>query len=470
MRDPVKEPGPYRCAGNPVGRREFLRLGSLSLLGISLNQYLGLKSAAAADVALRIDPAAKAQSCILFWLEGAPSQMDTWDPKPNSTFKPISTNVDGIQISEIFPRVAQHMDKLAIIRSMHTKDPNHSQGTYETMTGHVPSAVMHFPSLGSVIAREKTARSKVPTYVMVNRPYEAEPFSYEAAFSAGFIGSEYNPLIIEDPRIFGNSKVDLPHEIASWADLPMPDLTLPKSISTEQIADRRSFLKVVDEHYRAREQMAEFARMDSLTRQALEMILSPEVKQAFDLSQESQKMKEAYGVNRVGQSALLARRLVERGCRFVTAAPYKTGQWDTHAKNDEMMRDTLGPSADQVISTLLEDLEQRGLLESTVVLVMGEFGRTPNINANRGRDHWAHCWSMVLGGGGIRGGQVIGASDERAAYVADRKVTTGDLFATIYKAFGIDWTKSYPSPVGRPIYIANSSLDDTHGEPIKELV
>ena len=162
MRDPVKEPGSYRCAGNPVGRREFLRLGSLSLLGISLNQYLGLKSAAAADVALRIDPAAKAQSCILFWLEGAPSQMDTWDPKPNSTFKPISTNVDGIQISEIFPRVAQHMDKLAIIRSMHTRDPNHSQGTYETMTGHVPSAVMHFPSLGSVIAREKTRTEQGP--------------------------------------------------------------------------------------------------------------------------------------------------------------------------------------------------------------------------------------------------------------------------------------------------------------------
>ena len=134
------------------------------------------------------------------------------------------------------------------------------------------------------------------------------------------------------------------------------------------------------------------------------------------------------------------------------------------------MRDTLGPSADQVVSTLLEDLDQRGLLDSTLVLVMGEFGRTPNVNANAGRDHWAHCWSMVLGGGGIRGGQVIGASDEKAAYVADRQVTTGDLFATVYKAFGIDWTKGYPSPIGRPIYIANSSLDDTHGEPIEELV
>ncbi len=154
----------------------------------------------------------------------------------------------------------------------------------------------------------------------------------------------------------------------------------------------------------------------------------------------------------------------------MSPAPYKTGQWDTHVKNDEMMRDTLGPSADQVVSTLLEDLDQRGLLDSTLVLVMGEFGRTPNVNANAGRDHWAHCWSMVLGGGGIRGEQVIGASDEKAAYVADRQVTTGDLFATVYKAFGIDWTKSYPSPIGRPIYIANSSLDDTHGEPIEESV
>jgi uncharacterized protein (DUF1501 family) len=289
---------------------------------------------------------------------------------------------------------------------------------------------------------------------VVPKPWENDFYNYEEAFNASFIGAEHNAMIIPDP---------------SQPDFSLPDLSLPKSLTMEAIEDRRSLLRIVDGHYRQKEQYAEFAKMDSYVEHALRMILSPEVKKAFDLSQESEKTRESYGRNRFGQSVLLSRRLVEAGCRFVTAAGYKHGQWDTHGNNDKNLRETLAPPLDQALSALLEDLSERGLLESTVVLVMGEFGRTPHVNPGKGRDHWPDCWSVALGGGGIQGGQVIGASDERAAYVADRMVSIGDLYATLYKALGIDWTKTYMSPVGRPVYIANT-LDDKAGDPIKELI
>lgn len=454
-----------QCLEASASRRDFLSVGSLGLLGISLGQYLGLRSALGAARGSR----ATAQACILLWLEGGPPQTDTWDPKPNSSFKAISTNVPGIQISELFPKVAQRLDKVALIRSVETREGNHPQGTYESMTGHRPSAVTQFPSLGSIVAKEKGRRNQLPAYVMINKAYAVEPFSYDPAFSSGFLDARYSPLVLEDPHVYGNSKADRPHEVADWANLRMPDLSLPKSVTPEMIADGQSFLSIVDQQFRRREKLAEFSKMDTFRKQALSMILSGEVKRAFDLSQESERVKKAYGANRVGQSVLLARRLVEGGCRFVTAAPYKTGQWDTHGKNDTMMKNTLAPSADQAISVLLDDLSQRGLLDTTLVVVMGEFGRTPDMNPFGGRDHWPHCWSLVMAGGGIRGGRVIGTSDEKAAYVADRRVSIGDVFATIYKALGIDWSKTYETPSGRPVYIANA-LDDKLGSPIEELL
>jgi hypothetical protein len=429
-----------------LARRDFLRAGSLSLLGVNLSQYLRLRSLLASATE------AKAQACILLWLEGAPSHVDTWDPKPTSSFKPISTNVPGIQVSELMPRLAKSMDKLAIIRSMRTLEVNHPEATHYAVTGHRENPAMQFPSIGSIIAKEMGTRNNFPAHVL--EPQWETSRSYEDYFKASFIGAEYNPMILPDP---------------SLENFKVPDLSLPKSVSAGRIEHRRSFLKIVDQLYRQTEGMATSTKMDAFTEQALKMILSPSVKQAFDLSQETEKTKEAYGKNGFGQSVLLARRLVEGGCRFVTAAGYKAGEWDTHKSNDKLMRDSLVPFLDQALSTLLEDLEQRGLLESTVVIAMGEFGRTPHINADKGRDHWPHCWSLALGGGGIRGGQVIGSSDERGAQIADRTVTIGDLFATVYKAFGIDWTKEYMTPIGRPIKIANS-INDTTGEPIEELV
>ena len=425
-------------------RRDFLKVGSLGFLGINLPNFL---RAAATQ-----RPAGKAQSCILLWLEGGPSQMDTWDPKSNSAFKAIGTNVPGIQISELLPQLATRMDKLAIVRSMQTKGNDHPQGTHYAITGHEPNPAMHFPSIGSILAREVGPRNAMPPNILV--PQWERSRQYEEYFRAGFLGPDYDPMTLPDP---------------AKKDFRVADLTLPKAVSDRAVHSRQAFLKVVDQHYRAAYEGAEHANMDGFTSQAWKMLLNPTVRDAFDLSKEPEKLKDKYGRDSIGQSALLARRMVEAGARFVTAAGYHGNSWDTHAKNDEGHRDRLCPTLDRTLSALLDDLSDRGLLESTVVLAMGEFGRTPFVNPDLGRDHWPQCWSLALGGGGIKGGQIVGSSDEQGANVTSRPTSMGDLFATIYKAFGIDWTKEYDTPIGRPVKIANG-LDDRQGEPIRELL
>src|SRR5262249_53695358 len=274
-------------------RRDFLRVGSLSPLGIGLAQFLeASRGRAQAGPPVK----GKAQACILLWLEGGPSQMDTWDPKGNSSLKRIATNVPGIQISELFPRVAQQMKKLSIVRSMHTEETNHPQGTYQALTGHRPNAAMKFPSLGSMICKETGPRNELPQYALVPQPSEVDFFTYADAYGPAFLGANYNPMVVPDPSQDG---------------FHIPDLRLPKTITAETIEHRRSFLKVVDRLYREKEQLADFGKMDTLSRQALGMLMSPKVEKAFDLSQEPDKIRDAYGRNRVGQSVLLARRLVE---------------------------------------------------------------------------------------------------------------------------------------------------------------
>ena len=443
------------CLGASRTRRDFLRVGALSLMGVGLGDFLRLHSAQALAVGpLAAAPQAKAQSVILVWLEGGISHLDSWDVKGNSGFRPIATSATGVQVSEIFPGVARHMDKLSIIRSMKSDERNHPQGTIQTLTGHRPNPALKFPSFGSIVSKEVGLRNNMPPFVVVPMPTEGDFFNYQEAYQAAFIGSEYDGMVLPDP---------------SKPDFQLPNLNLPKSVSVEAISDRRMMLSIVDQHFRQKEELAEFAKMDAFQEQALKMLLDPRVKQAFDLSQESEKTREQYGRHRVGQSVLLARRLVEAGCRFVTAAGYKHGQWDTHNDNEERLRTTLAPLLDQSLSALMEDLKQRGLLESTVVLVTGEFGRTPVINPKGGRDHWPDCWSLLVGGGGIRGGCVVGASDKDGATVADRPVSIGDLYATVYKAMGIDWTKTYMSPIARPVYIANG-FEDTPGNPLHELI
>ena len=432
-------------------RRSVLRVGSLGFFGLTLSRYLRLKHALAASGR---STEAKAQSVILFWLNGGPSQVDTWDPKSNSSFRAISTNVPGIQISELLPRMSKHMDKVSIIRTMHTEENNHGLAHHYFLTGHRPSPAMNFPSVGSIVAKELSQRNSIPPNVMVPT---IGP-SFIRYFQAHMLGARYDPMELPNP---------------SEKDFKVPDLSLPESVSLERLQNRRAAARLVDSLYREQVYSAEHAKLDDFQRQALEMMSSPAVKEAFDLSQEPETLKEAYGRDKIGQSALIARRLVEAGSRFVTIVDYKRKQtgrdWDTHQDNDEQHRDVLVPGMDRVLSALLADLDARGLLSSTIVLATGEFGRTPDINPAGGRDHWNHCWSLVLGGGGIPGGLVVGESDERGAYIENRLVTVGDLFATLYKALGIDWTKEYMHPVGRPLKIANS-IDDTTGTPIKELV
>jgi hypothetical protein len=444
----------YHCHQAAFTRRDFLRAGTLSFLGIGLSDSLRFSSAQALAATPGTVPAGKAKAVIVLWLEGGVSHLETFDVKANSGFKPISTNAPGVQISEVLPQIAKHMDKLSIIRSMKTQERNHPQGTIETLTGHRPNPALQFPSFGSIVSKELGARENMPPFVVVPMPAEKDFFSYQAGFQAAFIGSEYDGMILPDP---------------SQPDFHLADLSLPKSISADAIADGRTMVKIVDQAFREKEEIAEFTKMDAFEEQALRMLLDPHVKEAFDLSKESSKTKDRYGRHRVGQSVLLARRLVEAGCRFVTAAGYKHGQWDTHSDTVGLLKTELAPLLDQSLSALMEDLDQRGLLESTVVIAAGEFGRTPVINPKGGRDHWPDCWSLVVGGGGIRGGCIVGASDKDGAYVGQRPVSIGDLYATVYKALGIDWTKTYMSPIARPIYIANG-FNDTAGTPLQELI
>ena len=432
-------------------RRHFLRVGSLSLLGINLSQYLELKTLMA-ESGNDLKRKATAEACVVIWLEGGPSQVDTWDPKPNSNFKPISTNIPGIQISELLPRIAKHMDKLALIRSVHTKENNHGQGTYYALTGHRPTAAMKFPSLGTIITKELGARNNIPANVLVPDAWKSS--SYGEYIKGAFLDPAFNPMIVPDP---------------SKEDFQVSDLSLPKTLTTERLHHRKSMLDLVDQIYRSKIERIEHQAMDKFSEQALQMILTPEAREAFDLSTESEKTKDAYGRGSFGQSLLLTRRLIEAGSRFVTAAGHELNGWDTHSDNDQRHKEQMTPGLDKALPVFLEDLKQRGLFETTIVVVMGEFGRSPHHNSKLGRDHWPHCWSLAIGGGGIKGGQVIGASDDRGAYVAERTVSMGDIYATIYKALGIDWHKEYMSPIGRPVKIANA-LDDETGQPIKGLI
>ncbi len=432
---------------HPRTRRDFISAGSLGFMGLNLSGYLR-----AASKAPDLRPGAKANSVILFWLEGGPSHIDTWDPKSNSNFKPISTSLPGVQFSELLPKMAKDAHKYSIIRSMHTRGNDHPQATHYVITGHEVNPAMQFPSVGSIITKEMGSRNAVPPHILV--PKWDRGRQYEDYFRAAFLGGDYDPMCIPDPAKPG---------------FQVTDLSLPKSVSQASVDSRSAFLQAVDRRYRALNQTAEHADMDAFTAQAMKMITTPAVRDAFDMSKEPEKLKERYGKDSIGQSCLLARRLVEAGARFVTAAGYHGTSWDTHSDNDKSHKDRLCPTLDRTLTALVDDLAERGLLETTIVIAMGEFGRTPNINPNLGRDHWPNAWSLAVTGGGMKVGQVIGSTDERGANVTNRVITMGDLYATVFKQLGVDWTKEIMSPIGRPVKIANS-LEDTTGQPVAELI
>jgi uncharacterized protein (DUF1501 family) len=425
------------CDG--IHRRDFLRAGTLGYLGLSLPSYLR----AAAAQGTTAD-----RSAIFIYLSGGQTHMDTWDLKPDAPaefrgeFKPIPTNAPGVAISEHLPRLAQNADKFAIIRSVAHTLAAHSPGQMFMRTGNRPLPSLQFPGYGSVVTREYGPVAGLPPYVSL--PITS---TNGGAETAGYLGVAYNPFTVnDDPNRDGFS---------------VRALALPQGLTQERIDSRRGLLEGLDTAFRAVDvQSQDLAGMDKFYQQAYEILSSPKARQAFDIAAEADAVRDRYGRNPFGQACLLARRLVEAGVRFVSI---EFGGWDNHRGVFPLLKDDKLPKLDHGLASLLEDLSATGLLSNTAVYMTGEFGRTPKVNANAGRDHWARAMSVVMAGGGIKGGQAIGKTNERGEEPAENPIKPEDVAASFYKALGIDAHKEYYTPTGRPVHIVRD------GTPIKGL-
>jgi hypothetical protein len=430
-------------------RRCFLRAGAVST-AVTMSGWLG-RLAIAADEA-RAKPG---RACILLWMNGGPSQLDTWDPKPGHAnggpIKAIDTKVPGIRISEHLPKVAARADKLAIIRGMSTKEADHARGSYLMRTGRVPGGPVRYPTMGSFVGKElDRTDAELPCFVSV-APFRV--FSPEA-YGPGFLGPRYAPLVVAGDRVFGPGGGGGPDQDVARM-LKVPDLDLPAGVSAKRGLERANFRDSLDADFLAEHEGVSGEGHRTAYRRANTLMRSPSLK-AFDLSSEKAVVRDKYGHNLFGQGCLLARRLVEAGVPFievtlsaVTGVMNGVG-WDTHQNNFDSVQKLCGV-LDPAMAALLDDLSERGLLETTTIVWMGEFGRTPKINPQKGRDHWANSWSTVLAGGGIKGGQVIGATSPDGMEVKERPVSVADLLATVVTAVGLDPMKQNDSTVGRPI-------------------
>ena len=418
------------CDG--TARRDFLKIGLAGFSGLSLPQILAAQTKATD------------KSLIFLWLGGGPPQMDTYDMKPDAPveirgeFKPIATNVPGIQICELLPHTAKVADKLCIVRSLTSVDlGSHERSSRYLQTGVLPVPNMDFASFGSVYVKEKDFRGEMPPYVGVLKPIER-------GFGGGFLGAAYDPFMAGDP---------------AEKNYRVRDLLPPAGVSLDRIGRRREILKEFNDSWRAVDTETKLNSYGPAVEQAYNMVFSDRVLKAFDIAAEPDKVRDAYGRAPVGQGLLLARRLVENG---VKAVSIWMGGWDTHSKNFTSLKEKLLPPMDQGYAALIADLAQRGLLDSTLVVQIGEFGRTPKVNKDAGRDHWPKAFAGVLAGGGIKGGQIIGATDKHASDVTDRPITVEDFSATIFTALGVDIHHVNHTPEGRPIAVVNG------GKPVAE--
>lgn len=427
-----------RCDG--VTRRDVLQVGALGMLGLALPQLFR------AEAQARSPRRPRARSVILIFLGGGLSHHDSFDPKPEApeeirgVYRPIATSVPGLYISERLPRLARVMNKLALIRSGSHNNDHHETATNWVLSGRFGSPFGDYPAMGAVVSHELGFRGELPPYVAIPRN---PSFTWELGKSA-FLGGRYESFKTGDPNA---------------PNFRVPDLTQAEPLSERQAQRRRSLLAAVDQLARQIEGNDQLATYDEFQQRAAALILSPTARQAFALEQEPARLRDRYGRNTFGQSCLLARRLVERGVRFVTVT---FGGWDHHSRIWDGLNHKL-PELDQGLSALLEDLDCRGLLAETLVTAFGEFGRTPRINNQVGRDHWGPAASLLFAGAGVRGGQVIGATDRQGAYVTRRPVAPADVAYTIYEAVGVDPHRWLMHPEGRPIEILDS------GEPIREL-
>lgn len=435
------------------GRRDFLRVGALGLSGLTLPQWFALKARGQVKDA-------KAKSVIQFFMVGGPSHLDTFDPKPEAgndycgpLKNPIATNVPGIRISELLPLVAKQADKFSIIRSYTHQDFGHETAAYTVATGALPGGEMVYPSMGAVVSLKKGYdagyQGGLPPYITLTTPL---PWFADT----GFLDTKYQTFATGgDP----NDK-----------NFHVQGLALAGGLTDKRLDDRRSLLQSIDTLAREMDTEPAFQKLDGFHQKAYGMVLG-DAKKAFDLSQEKDAVREKYGRNPFGQSCLLARRLVEQGVPFITV---HSDGWDTHTDNFGAMKNLL-PPLDKGFSALLEELSQRGLLQSTIILWYGEFGRTPKIEWaapwHGGRHHYPLCYSALVGGGGFRGGTVVGSSDAKGEHPKDRPVYPWDLAASIYNLLGIDPADTLPHPQGCLTHVIQASKGDRPtGGLLKEIM
>jgi hypothetical protein len=438
-----------------LSRRRLLQVDGLGLC------RLGLPGLLRAESSRRLKP--RARSVIFLHQFGGPSHLDTLDMKPEAPeavrgeLRPIATRLPGVPVCHLLPRLAQVMDRVCLVRTLSHGMKNHNSAAYYSLTGHAPplddirlrDTLELFPAYGSVVDRLAPARHNLPTFVAY--PHVLRDGSITPGQHASFLGKMHNPLFIaEDPNSPG---------------FRLPELSLPAHLTPQRLENRREVLRIIDAQSELLEFSARAQGIDQFYEKALSMLASAQVKKAFDLSAEPPAVRDRYGRTTYGQGCLLARRLVEAGVRFVNVylaasigGRNNFGGWDTHGFDGNPMypilKEYLIPLADQTLSALLLDLDERGLLETTLVLWMGEFGRTPRINNLAGRDHWPQCYTALLAGGGVKRGHVHGASDRFAAYPASEPVRPDDLAATLFQLLGIDPQTEIYDPLNRPLPIA----------------
>ncbi len=439
-----------------LSRRQLMRLATAGVVGASASGWIETLAAAAST-----DPKRR-KSCILLWMTGGPSQADTFDPKPGHAhggpFKAIETAAPGVRISEHLPKLAGQMKDIAIVRSMSTKEGDHGRATFNLRTGYQPQGPIHYPTLGSLVAKEfEDDGAELPGFVSIS-PYRA--FN-PAAFSSGFLGPKYAPLIVGESGVLGGPG-------GNKVSLKVDDLAPPGDVGLARADARLGLRDVLAKDFLASRPGISPSSHQDAYRRAVKMMRSPAVK-AFELDEEPAAVRDAYGRNAFGQGCLLARRLVERGVPFVevtlsAADGSMAFGWDTHQKNFDAV-EKLSQVLDPAWATLMTDLRSRGLLDSTLIVWMGEFGRTPKINKDAGRDHFPAAWTTVLAGGGIKGGQAVGDTGPDGMAVKDRPVTVPDLLATVCESLGIDPSNQNISDVGRPIRIV-----DTKAKAIREVL
>lgn len=413
-----------------ISRRCFFKSGFTSFLGLVAMQHFGSSSSAQLE-----DMLPRAKHCIVLFMNGGASQIDTFDPKPDTKnggpFAAIPTSVEGIQVSEHLPQVAEQAHHLSIIRSMVSREGNHERARYLLHTGYAPGGAVRHPTLGSLTSYYLyDSLSDLPSCVNINAP----------TYSGGFLGATHDPFVVNDSM------------------RPVEDLSYPAQMDTHRFRERLKMLRAIEKDFIAKRTGRSTEAHEAIYKKADQLINSPKI-DAFQLNEEPIAVREAYGMNKFGQGCLMARRLVEAGVKFVEVS---LDGWDTHQNNFERTKELLN-LVDPAFAMLLKDLSERHLLDETIVLWLGEFGRTPRINNNDGRDHHTNGWATVVAGGGTRGGQVIGGTNEDGSEVVSGAVGVPDLFASLCFALGIDPDEENYSRSGRPIRVAND------GSVIEEL-